>query len=49
MPANEPNRNWKFMLAESDDMTPIGWLKYARDKKLDLALNKPGSASLRVS
>ena len=48
MSSSQPNRNYKFMLAESDDMTPVGWIKSAREKKLDLALNKSGSASFRV-
>jgi len=42
----DSNRNWKFMLADSSDMSPIGWLKSARSKKLSsIGLNKSGALS----
>lgn len=36
------------MLAESDDLTYLGWIKQARGKKLDLALNRAGSLSFSI-
>lgn len=48
MPANEPNRNWKFMLVESSNMAPVGWIKNAREKKISLELNKAGSISFTL-
>lgn len=36
---------WKFILINSKDMSHIGELSQARGKKLDIVLNKPGSAS----
>lgn len=36
------------MLAESSDLTPVGWIKQARDKKLEVGLNKAGSLSFSL-
>ena len=36
---------WKFILVNSNDLSHIGELSQARDKKLELVLGKPGSAS----
>lgn len=40
---------WKFILANSSDMSIIGELVNARNKSLDLALNKPGTARFQLS
>lgn len=39
---------WEFVLANSDDMTRIGSLIFARNKQLTLALNEPGSANFTM-
>ena len=39
------NMLWKFILVNSNDLSHIGELSQARDKKLEVVLNKPGSAS----
>ena len=36
---------WKFILVNSNDLSHIGELSQARDKKLEVVLNKPGAAS----
>lgn len=36
---------WKFVLVNSKDLSHIGELSQAHDKKLDVILSKPGSAS----
>src|SRR4051794_13555370 len=36
---------WKFVLVNSNDLSHIGELSQAHGKKLQLVLNKPGSAS----
>jgi hypothetical protein len=39
---------WKFLLANSDDMSLIGELTNARSKSLELSLNKPGTARFQL-
>ena len=39
---------WKFILANSSDMSNIGELTQARGRSLQLALNRPGAASFRI-
>ncbi len=39
---------WKFILANSSDMSQIGELINARSKSVDLALNKPGTARFQL-
>ena len=36
---------WKFILVNSNNLSHIGELSQARDKKLEIVLNKPGAAS----
>ena len=36
---------WKFILVNSNNLSHIGELSQARDKKLEVVLNKPGAAS----
>jgi hypothetical protein len=40
---------WKFILVNSKDLSQIGELDQARDKNLNLGLNRPGSASFSYS
>jgi len=39
---------WKFILANSSDMSNIGELTQARGRQLQLALNRPGAASFTI-
>jgi hypothetical protein len=41
--------NWKFILANSSDLSIIGELTNARNKSVDFALNKPGTARFQMS
>ena len=36
---------WKYILVNSNDLSHIGELSQSRDKKLEVLLGKPGSAS----
>lgn len=43
------NPEWKFILANSADLSSIGELHTARDKALKVALNKPGGLSFSMA
>jgi len=49
MSAGTPNREYKFLLVNSSDMSQVGWIKNASGKNLNLALNKPGDLSFSLS
>jgi hypothetical protein len=40
--------NWRFVLADSNDLSFIGELTQARGKQLDLMLNRPGSCRFTI-